>query len=312
LTKEIVEVRKKRAYELHTLIAQAGKKAIESYLEIGIALKEIRDLNYYKELGYDTFESYTETEWKIQHSMAYNYIGIIEKLPVQFVQRVGQSEIEIPSLRRLLALPNDPEFMQNLSEADLAEFAHASDPEFSEAVKAIKKDSAGWHARYQKAYRDREKFEQVAISLKSEKSALSEQIEKLNDEIFILKSKEENEKVLKLFQERDNLRNQLTEIQAKLNEKESEELTEEQAFALIRKSMNQVLEALINLRRVQLFESVIPQLYGTYSMIKDMLDAQIAFLIDKFEPSTGPLALKHIAKDLENIKKTQENKDDPK
>ena len=303
--KEIVEVRKKRAYELHTLIAQAGKKAIESYLEIGIALKEIRDQKYYQELGHDTFEIYIQTEWNLPERTAYNYITVIEKIPANLLPRVATSGIEIPSLRRLLALPSDPEFMQNLSEADLAELAHISDPEFSEAIKAIKKDSDGWHARYQKAYRDKEKFEQTVLSLNAEKTQLSKQIEEMNDEIFILKSKEENEKVLKLFQERDNLRNQLVEVQSKLHEKESQELTEEQAFAIIRKSMNQVLEALINLRRVQLFESVIPQLYGTYSMIKDMLDSQIAYLIDKFEPSTGPLILKHIAKDLEAIAKDQ-------
>jgi len=305
LGKEIVEVRKKRAYELHTLIAQAGKKAIESYLEIGIALKEIRDQKYYQELGHDTFEIYIQTEWNLPERTAYNYITVIEKIPANLLPRVATSGIEIPSLRRLLALPSDPEFMQNLSEADLAELAHISDPEFSEAIKAIKKDSDGWHARYQKAYRDKEKFEQTVLSLNAEKTQLSKQIEEMNDEIFILKSKEENEKVLKLLQERDNLRNQLVEVQSKLHEKESQELTEEQAFAIIRKSMNQVLEALINLRRVQLFESVITQLYGTYSMIKDMLDSQIAYLIDKFEPSTGPLILKHIAKDLEAIAKDQ-------
>lgn len=290
--------RQKRAYELHAQIAQSGKKAVESYFELGYALKEINEYRFFRELGYDTFESYVEIEWHFKHDMAYKYIQVIEKLPKQIVERVTQSGIDSLSLRRLIALPSDPNYFQNLSETELKELSKMTDAEFNKEVRA-------WKARYQKAYRDKEHLEAEILTIKSEKTALIQKIESLNNEIFTLKTKEDNEKLLIITQERDNLRNQLFETQSKLAEKESIEMTEEQAIATIRKSLNQVLEAMINLRRVQLFESIFPQLYGTYSLIRDMLDAQVAYLVDKFDPSTGPLTLKHIVKDSTDSKPSQ-------
>jgi len=63
-----LQSRQKRAFELHAQIASAGKKVVESFLEIDLALKEIRDEKYYKELRYDSFESYIETVWNIPRS----------------------------------------------------------------------------------------------------------------------------------------------------------------------------------------------------------------------------------------------------
>ena len=50
----------------------------------------MRDGKLYKELGYQNFEDYCETEVGIKRRQVYNYISIVEKLPEDFVQPVAQ------------------------------------------------------------------------------------------------------------------------------------------------------------------------------------------------------------------------------
>jgi len=296
MARRSLEDRRKRAYELHSAIGEAAKNFVESMLRIGAALKSIRDEKLYKELGHDTFEAYVESEWNMTTRHAYRYIEVIEKLPPQIVTRVSQLGSEAPSFRRLLALPSDKSFLENLTEEDLRELAEMSDAEFNG-------HKVSWHARYQKQYRRSEKLTEDNRTLKQEKQQLMDQIEQLNRDLFVLKSEEENEKILRLQQDRDNLLNKLTSLEDELNNRKSQELSEEQAFALIRKTLDQVIGMLIDLRQVKLFPAILPQMYGTYTVIRDMLDGEIAYLIDKFNPAEGPLVLKHLAEDVEKLQR---------
>lgn len=136
--KELAE-RKKRAYELHALIGQAAKKTVEGILEIGVALKQMRDEKLYKELGHKKFESYTVEEWNMSQRQAYNYIETVEKLPRGFLQRVAKVTKPL-SFRRLLALPNDTEVLEGLSENDLDTMAGMSDEEYEAEMTKLKKE----------------------------------------------------------------------------------------------------------------------------------------------------------------------------
>lgn len=52
----------KKAYVLHKQIKATIQSVKESYYELGTKLKEMKDCKYYKELGYQNFEEYCETE----------------------------------------------------------------------------------------------------------------------------------------------------------------------------------------------------------------------------------------------------------
>ncbi|MCX7731599.1 MAG: hypothetical protein N2248_00315 [candidate division WOR-3 bacterium] len=92
--------RQERAFELDAIISQGFRRTVESIIEIGVALKEIRDQELYKELGYPNFEAYVVERYGLSRRSAYLYIGIAEKLPQEFVQRVAQIP-NPPSLRKL-------------------------------------------------------------------------------------------------------------------------------------------------------------------------------------------------------------------
>lgn len=74
-------------------------------------LKEMRDSNLFTELGYESFEAYTEKEIGIKYRQAFNYIKAYEKLdPAVIASGLGIKKLEllttVPDLER-------DEFMEN-------------------------------------------------------------------------------------------------------------------------------------------------------------------------------------------------------
>ena len=138
MAKKLAE-RKKRAYELHASIGQAAKNSVEAILEIGVALKQMRDEKLFRELGHKTFESYTVEEWNMGQRHAYKYIETIEKLPESFLPRVAKMAKPL-SFNRLLALPNDTGALEGLSEEDIEAMSGMSDAEFEAEMAKLSKD----------------------------------------------------------------------------------------------------------------------------------------------------------------------------
>jgi len=296
-----LEARKKRAYELHAQVAQGGKKAVESFLDVGVALKEIRDQKFYKELGYDNFESYTETEWGMSRPNAYKYIDVIEKLPAQIVSRVRHQDVEIPSLRRILALPfdNAEAFSKAISEEQLAEIARMSDPEFKTALDEMKKDRDGWQARYQKKYRETQLKDEKLATAEAELKDAFAKIDDLIRENSTLKAEEKDTGKLKLQQALDNLKVQYTEVQEKLAALEAEEMTMQQAKAVINRAFDLILEALFSLKKIKMCAALTPQLYGSYEMAKAMIDAEISYIVEHTDVTGGPFTIQDLAGEVE-------------
>lgn len=87
---EIISENYTKAVALHRRICANAQSAQESLFEVCRGLKEMRDGKLYKELGYQNFEDYCETEVGIKRRQVYNYISIVEKLPEDFVQPVAQ------------------------------------------------------------------------------------------------------------------------------------------------------------------------------------------------------------------------------
>jgi phage host-nuclease inhibitor protein Gam len=69
----INENEKKRFQECEIVI----KTGINTFIEVGKALLEIRDNKYYRE-NYDTFEDYCQEKWQIGKAYAYRYISAFE------------------------------------------------------------------------------------------------------------------------------------------------------------------------------------------------------------------------------------------
>jgi len=298
-----LQSRQKRAFELHAQIASAGKEVVESFLEIGLALKEIRDEKYYMELGYTSFKSYTETEWNIEERTAYRYIEVIEKLPAQILTRVSVKSLEIPSLRRLLALPfdNPEEFALAISEQDLPRLARMSDDEFQTALEEMEKDRDGWHARYQKVYREKQVLSEQLATLNAEKESLLKEVNRLTEELTTARAEEKTEKVLKLQQQIEDWKKKFTELYEKYHALESEKYTFEQAVSVIKKSFEQILSALLDLKKIDVVPALIPQVYAEYTLVRDMVDAELTYLASKIDIAEGPATMRDLTEEVRRL-----------
>ena len=113
----------------------------KSMIENGIVgmsydLKLIRDRSLYKELGYETFESYTEEEHGIKSRQAYKYIRAYEQLGADVLN--SSAKLGITKLD-LLASLDSGERAEFLSEHTIEELDATSTPEYRELLKKYEK-----------------------------------------------------------------------------------------------------------------------------------------------------------------------------
>ncbi len=172
-----------KAAELNRRIIMAAQLAQQSLYEMCMGFKEMRDSKLYKELGYSDFGDYCEKETGFKRSQAYNYISIVEKLPTDFVQRVGQ----IP-MRDLL-------FLTTVSEQERAELTENTDLE-NTTVKQLEQQIKTLRAEKDKAVAERSAAEaqtaakdDTITALEKTKEQLDERISKLQSEIKALESR---------------------------------------------------------------------------------------------------------------------------
>lgn len=79
-----------KAAELDRRIKTSAQLAQQSLYDMCMGFKEMRDSRLYKQLGYSDFGEYCEQETGMKRSNVYNYIVVVEKLPTDFVQSIGQ------------------------------------------------------------------------------------------------------------------------------------------------------------------------------------------------------------------------------
>ena len=84
-----------KAVTLHRRICANAQAAQESLYEMCRALKEMRDGRLYKELGYSSFEDYTEKEVGISRFMAYKYAAIADMKNVESIQQIGVTKLAL-------------------------------------------------------------------------------------------------------------------------------------------------------------------------------------------------------------------------
>lgn len=96
-----------QAVDLHHKIVADIETAAAAMIDLCQNLKQMRDTRFYTELGYESFEDYTEQAVGLKRRQAYNYITVLEKLPSHLVQsnaHLGITKLEllaqVPALER--------------------------------------------------------------------------------------------------------------------------------------------------------------------------------------------------------------------
>lgn len=118
-----------RAVNLHHRIMSNGQLAADAFIDFCRGLKEMRDTRLFTELGFETFEAYTEEAVGLKQRQAYNYISTFERLGEPFLQsnaNLGITKLQLlaavsPSDRQELADNNDLESMSTAEVERLTE-----------------------------------------------------------------------------------------------------------------------------------------------------------------------------------------------
>ena len=90
-----VTERYQQAYNLNVKIWASIQAVQQNLYDMCKAIKEMRDSKLYKELGYATFEAYTEECLGMKRHMAYKYASIAEMENVESIQHLGATKLSL-------------------------------------------------------------------------------------------------------------------------------------------------------------------------------------------------------------------------
>ena len=238
-----------RAVSLHRRICANAQAAQESLFEVCKGLKEMRDGKLYKELGYQNFEDYCESEVGFSRMQAHRMISIADNLPKDFVTSMLQIGTTKLSLLAKLDEPERQEIIQNndLESTSVKELKNkisdlkkANDRLLEKASQAEKnaedsrkKESEAWgkvsvlktdsEMQIKKISQLEEQIQelennpkQVAVEDTTKINELKEEIKKLKadsaSEIDSMKTRHDTEKA-DFMREKNELKKQLEEIE---------------------------------------------------------------------------------------------------
>ena len=183
-----------KAVSLTRRICANAQSAQDSLFEVCKGLKEMRDGKLYKELGYQNFEEYTETEIGFGRRQAYRMIDIAEKLPTDFVTSMSQIGMTKLALLAKLDEPQREEIQQtvNVEEVSVKELKAEIDKLKDEKSK-FDAEKAGYKERQDKLLkknvelveeRDKAQQEQEKLTAKiNAEAARSAELEKQIQEL---------------------------------------------------------------------------------------------------------------------------------
>ena len=172
------------AMALHRRIMADISVMAQSLAQMCKDLKQMRDSQLYREMGYDSFEAYTENEVGIKRRQAYTYIQIAEKLPEDFVQSTAQLGVQKLAL---LATVTDDQREQLTESTDLESVTVRELKAQIETLRASAKKESEQNLREQEAQQEKisdltrrlqERVEQVN-SLSEQNADLEEQVREL-------------------------------------------------------------------------------------------------------------------------------------
>jgi hypothetical protein len=104
----------RQAIELHQKIIVNANLAQQNIWDMCNGLKTMRDNKLYKELGYQNFEDYCETEVGFNRKQAHKYISIIENIKLENVHSSGHLGVTKLALLATVSEPEQAEIAEKL------------------------------------------------------------------------------------------------------------------------------------------------------------------------------------------------------
>ena len=212
-----------KAKELDLKIKSNAQIAQGALWEMCKSLAEMRDSKLYKELGYSSFEEYSEQEIGIKRRQAYNYISIFESFKEESVQPVAQNL----GMRKLLLLAKldeqernkiiDTVAVEDVTVKKLEEEIKALKSAHTAEIKVLKNDAETYE-------RQRDNLANLLDQSRTENEALCEQIQELEErpvEVAVTDNSREIENMRKAMARQDlefqKINRELQEEQLKSN-----------------------------------------------------------------------------------------------
>lgn len=189
-----------KAADLDRKIKVSAQLAQQSLYDMCMGLKEMRDGKLYKELGYSTFEDYTENEVGLSRFMAYKYAAIADMKNVESIQQIGVTKLS------LLAKLDEPQREEIQQATDLES---TSVKELKEKIDSLKKTNDRLMSKVDEAEKNAKK------SRKSEEAACGK--------LSILQTDTEfqKQKIAQLESELESKKNSITALEEQVEELES-------------------------------------------------------------------------------------------
>jgi chromosome segregation ATPase len=209
-----ISVNYKTAAELNQKIIFTAQMAQQNLFKMCCMLKRMRDEKLYKELGYQSFETYCENEVGISRHMAYKYTDILEIKNVESIQHFGITKL---SLLASLSESQQEEIQQNVNVEDI------SVRKLKEEIARLKEESESAGQRAENERQRRISAETDLLSAKSKNRSLTHDLDAANSRINELESRpvevavETDTKTLaeneRLQQELEQARETITEME---------------------------------------------------------------------------------------------------
>lgn len=229
----------KTAIELNQKILITAQAAQQNLYDMCVMLKQMRDDKLYKELGYQNFEDYCESEIGMKRRNAYNYISAIEKVEnVQSIAQIGMTKL---SLLASLSESQQEQLQQTVNLEDTsvrelkAEIAKLKDAHKKE-LKELSDENTELQGKMKELVSD-------ADTVRAELAEANEKITELESrpaEIKFLEDAHSKETIRQLEDQLDNAKERIEELESRPVEVAVQENPE--AEKTIQKLENQITE----------------------------------------------------------------------
>lgn len=172
-----------QAYNLNVKIFTCYHAAQTNTYEMCAAIKEMRDSKLYKELGYSSFEAYTEENLGMKHSQAYRYISIAERFTRDSFPLGGK--IGVKKLLLLAALDDD----QREEITQTVDLESTTVRELREQIAALKEEAELDRKERDNANDAAQRWKNTAQSAQADNQRLEDQVQSLTDQVRELESR---------------------------------------------------------------------------------------------------------------------------
>ena len=237
----------RQAIELHQKIIVSANLAQQNIWDMCNGLKTMRDNKLYKELGYQNFEDYCETEVGFNRTQAHKYISIIENTSenVYSSKHLGVSKLY------LLSTISEPEQAEIAEKLDLE---NTTVKQLKAEIDRLKDDNLNLSANYNRMDANRIKLGKENTKLEIENKTLQERVEELESrpiEVAVAEPTDYERRLnetIKSIEKENEKHNDRLEAEYRENEKIVRKQLEDEKQEALRKQKEEYEERLKNVQ----------------------------------------------------------------